>query len=332
MHRSHDTSVAVAPLGNLQRATINSRMDAERVVSLLDDHGCQDITHEIDFSTITNIRIRRGGFGQVRQAQMRDGGKVAIKALFQIVDNAGEMDCKTKKRAGREGYNWSKFKHPNILRLLGVARLGDEVVLVSPWIERGTLSEYILRCPGANLCDLASQVADGLAYMHSIGAIHGDIKGANVLVSDSGTAMLTDFGNTVLEVYSLQFTPTGAAECTVRWASPEILDGKTSSSMKGDVWALAMTVLSQEIVTGKPPYSNLEKRAAVIYWIMSQRLPLRPNAQIPPGSSFGDRLWTLLTSCWTSEPSSRPTAAYVRDCLKDIVATEECTSGTGSPN
>ncbi|KAG8725113.1 hypothetical protein FRC09_008456 [Ceratobasidium sp. 395] len=125
--------------------------------------------------------------------------------------------------------------------------------------------------------------------------------------------MLIDFGNTVLEVYSLQFTPTGAAECTVRWASPEILDGKTSSSMEGDVWALAM-----ETVTGRPPYSNLENRGAVICWIMSQRLPLRPNAQIPPNNSFGDRIWTLLTSCWAFEPSSRPTAAYVRDCVSTV--------------
>ncbi|KAG8725112.1 hypothetical protein FRC09_008455 [Ceratobasidium sp. 395] len=145
-------------------------------------------------------------------------------------------------------------------------------------------------------------------------------------MSDGGIAMLADFGNTVLEACSLQFTPTGAAECTVRWAAPEILDGKISSSMKGDVWALGM-----EIVTGKHPYSNLENLGAVVGWILSERLPLRPNAQLPPNSSFGDRLWTLLTSCWAFEPSSRPTAAYVRDCLKDIVATEEYISlGTES--
>ncbi|KAG8790388.1 hypothetical protein FRC12_012027 [Ceratobasidium sp. 428] len=163
--------------------------------------------------------------------------------------------------------------------------------------------------------------------MHSIGAVHGDIKGANVLVSDSGIAMLADFGSTVLEVYSLQFTPTGATYWSVHWASPEILIGTTSPSMEGDVWALGM-----EIVTGKLPYSNLGDMRAVVGWILSGRLPLRPNAQLPPNSPFGDRLWTLLTSCWASEPSSRPTAAYVRDCLKAIAATEEHIPRTEFPN
>ncbi|KAG8723275.1 hypothetical protein FRC09_003987 [Ceratobasidium sp. 395] len=100
--------------------------------------------------------IRRGGLGRVHQAQMRNGRKVAVKALREIVDDPSETNCKTKKRAGREGYNWSKFKHPNILQLLGVARHGDEVVLVSPWVEHGTLLKYISRYPEANLCDLVS--------------------------------------------------------------------------------------------------------------------------------------------------------------------------------
>ncbi|KAG8725114.1 hypothetical protein FRC09_008457 [Ceratobasidium sp. 395] len=261
---------------------------------------------------------------------MRDGRKVAVKALIQVVNNLGETDSKTKKRAGREGYNWSKFKHPNILQLLGVARHNSQVVLISPWMECGTLSEYILRYPGVNRCGLACQVAEGLTYMHSIGAVHGDVKGANVLVSDNGTAMLADFGSAVLETYSLQFTPTGAAECTVRWAAPEMFDGEILRSMEGDVWALAMTVL--EIVTGKPPYGDLKYSGAVIRRIISKQLPERPNAQLPPNSPFGDRLWELMTLCWTSEPSSRPTAGYVRDCLKAIATIEESTPGTEFSN
>ncbi|KAG8723277.1 hypothetical protein FRC09_003989 [Ceratobasidium sp. 395] len=173
---------------------------------------------------MTEFVIQRGGFGQVHQARMRDGRKVAVKALIQVVNNLDETNSKAKK-------------------LLGVARHNSQIVLISPWVERGTLLEYTSRYPGASLCGLACQVAGGLAYMHSIGAVHGDVKGANVLVSDNGTAMLTDFGNTVLDAYSLQFTPTGAAECSVRWAAPEILDGKTSSSMEGDIWALAMVCL-----------------------------------------------------------------------------------------
>ncbi|KAG8776672.1 hypothetical protein FRC12_000787 [Ceratobasidium sp. 428] len=330
VRKLHDTIVVAAPLANVQRAVVSSRMDAQRVISCLDDHGCRDVTHEVDFSTITDFVIQRGGFGQVYQARMRDGTKVAVKALIQVFNDLGGTYSKTKKRAGREGYNWSKFKHPNILQLLGVARYNSQVVLVSPWMERGTLSEYVSRYPEANRCGLAYQVAEGLVYMHSTGAVHGDVKGANVLVSDSGTAMLADFGNTVLEAYSLQFTPTGATECSVRWAAPELFDGVILHSMEGDVWALGMTVL--ETVTGKLPYDEIKYSGAVIRRIISKQLPERPSVQLLPSSPFGDRLWTLLTSCWAFEPSLRPTAAYMKDCLKDIVTTEECISGPESSN
>ncbi|KAG8695522.1 hypothetical protein FRC09_009107 [Ceratobasidium sp. 395] len=133
--------------------------------------------------------------------------------------------------------------------------------------------------------------------------------------------MLTDFGSTVLKHYTLQFTPTGTAGWSARWAAPEILAGEVLCSMEGDVWALGMTIL--EIITGKPPYSELERDIAVIAKIISQQLPKR---QVLPNGPFGDRLWTLLTSCWESEPSRRPTAAYVRDCLKAIAANEEHTA------
>ncbi|KAG8717612.1 hypothetical protein FRC09_014019, partial [Ceratobasidium sp. 395] len=167
----------------------------------------------------------------------------------------------------------------------------------------------------------ACQVAEGLAYMHSIGAVHGDVKGPNILVSRNGTAMLTDFGSTILKSCTLQFTTTGTIGWSTRWAAPEILEGEVPCSMEGDVWALGMTIL--EIITGRLPYSEIERDIAVANKITSRQLPKR---QVLPDSPFGDRLWTLLTSCWASEPFRRTTAAEVRDCLKAIAANEECTT------
>ncbi|KAG9097844.1 hypothetical protein FRC07_010726 [Ceratobasidium sp. 392] len=87
--------------------------------------------------------------------------------------------------------------------------------------------------------------------------------------------------------------------------------------MEADVWALGMTIL--ESITGTAPYDNLARDVAVVLRIVSRGLPLRPNKYIPPDNVIGDQIWSLLLSCWASEPSERPTATYVRDCLKDIV-------------
>ncbi|KAG8717607.1 hypothetical protein FRC09_014014 [Ceratobasidium sp. 395] len=313
---------ATAPSRTVQHVVVGSGMDAQLVISNLDDHGLQDITQRIDFSTITSYAIHRGGFGQVYQARMYDGIKVAVKALVKVVEDVGEIDPKAEKRAGREGYSWSKFQHLNILPLLGVALHNNQVVLVSPWIDNGALPKYILHHPEADRCILACQVAEGVAYMHSIGATHGDIKGPNILVSCNGTAMLTDFGSTILQHYTLHFTPTSTAGWSARWAAPEILAGEVPCSMEGDVWALGMTIL--EIITGEPPYSKIKNDLAVISCIaVLKQLPSRPNERIPPNSSFGEQLWALLTSCWAFEPSRRPTAARVRDRLKAIVDLNE---------
>jgi hypothetical protein len=62
------------------------------------------------------------------------------------------------KRAARELYNWSKAKHVNILELLGVAIFRDQLAMVSPWMENGTLSSYVSRNPGANRWELVGSL------------------------------------------------------------------------------------------------------------------------------------------------------------------------------
>ncbi|KAG9078151.1 hypothetical protein FRC06_008510, partial [Ceratobasidium sp. 370] len=88
-----------------------------------------------------------------------------------------------------------------------------------------------------------AQIARGLEYLHDARVIHGDLKGANVLIADDGTVKITDFGNAVLRDASLRFTATtGALDCSVRWAAPEILSG-SPCNVKTDSYALAMTIL-----------------------------------------------------------------------------------------
>ncbi|KAG9119778.1 hypothetical protein FRC07_005032, partial [Ceratobasidium sp. 392] len=109
-------------------------------------------------------------------------------------------------------------------------------------MDNGNLSEYISRNPGVDRCRLCEQVCEGLAYLHSMHHVHGDLKAANVVVSREGVAQITDFGNTRLQDYTLRFAPTSKGlDFTLRWTAPELVSENPSAlSFESDVYALGM--------------------------------------------------------------------------------------------
>ena len=75
------------------------------------------------------------------------------------------------------------------------------------------------------------QVAEGLAFLHEQGIVHGDVKAANVLVSDSKEAFICDFGLSKAEAADTSIGLEGLG--STRWMSIELLEnggGKTFAS------------------------------------------------------------------------------------------------------
>ncbi|KAG9075680.1 hypothetical protein FS749_012632, partial [Ceratobasidium sp. UAMH 11750] len=218
---------------------INSDMSIPDIITNLGQHGCCDVGCQLDLASCTTRPMSRGGFSDVYLGKLYDGTPVAVKTIF-ILSDAQDQERKHLKRTARELYTWSKCKHPNIVRLLGLAEFRDQIAMVSPWMENGDLRTYIKRCPSVNRFELCIQIADGLAYLHSIGITHCDLKGPNVLISKAGTATLIDFGNAILAESALQFTRTMTSHgLTARWTAPEILAGGKHNTAS-DVYALGM--------------------------------------------------------------------------------------------
>lgn len=295
---------------------INSLMTSTQITSALISHGCLDLTQQLDEGSCSPFAVSNGGFGDVYSGTLVDGTRVAIKVFrLHIVH---DQDRKHLKHAAKELHTWSKCKHPNILRLLGLVEFKGQIGMVSPWVDSGNVRSYVIRYPSVNRRQLCYAICDGLAYLHCIGIIHGDLKGANVLVSNDGIPLLSDFGNSVLSDQSLDFTNTTTkSNISPRWTAPEVLAGSVSSSYSADIFALGMTIL--EALTGKVPYHELQKEQAVFIAIfVSKKIPARPEAHIPTNGKHDDILWTLLLRCWAYEPEDRPKAELVRDMMSEI--------------
>ncbi|CAE6491894.1 unnamed protein product [Rhizoctonia solani] len=295
-----------------------SMVPISEILTRLGRHGCQDITSQLDLSKFSRAAVSTGGFGDVYHGALQDGTRIAIKCLRLLVGVDDESGKKQLKRAARELYVWSKCKHPNVLDLFGVARYNDRVAMVSPWMENGNLTWYLSRYPDADRYNLCADIADAVAFLRQNGVVHGDIKGANILVSRDHVPKLTDFGSSAVSKCTLAFTATtNTPQMTLRWTAPEIFLGETNHTFEGDVYALGMTIL--EAFTGYAPYQGLLD-VAVMRNLMARVPPARPERQLPIGNKPADLLWSLMTRCWEGEPQKRPSAMYIRDEMKAIIA------------
>ncbi|QRV98462.1 Serine/threonine-protein kinase [Ceratobasidium sp. AG-Ba] len=310
-------------------------MSTTEVILHLGDHGCQDLSDQLDVASCSNYPLSSGGFGDIYYGMLRDNTPVAIKTM-RIYVGISDDSRKSLKHAARELYVWSKCRHPNVLPLLGLVVYRDQVGMISKWVGHGNLPTYIAQNPGLNRFTISAKIAFGLAYLHEQEIVHGDLKGLNVLINDNGEPMLTDFGNAVIQDCTLNFTTTTRnVSISPRWAAPELLDDRESThSPEADVYALGMddtkTVL--EAFTGQVPYAGKSDHRVMILVTVSKEAPPRPETDIPTGDRQADALWSILLDCWKDEPTERPWADLVAARIESLQELSETTTVPGPSN
>ncbi|KAF5353500.1 hypothetical protein D9756_008126 [Leucocoprinus leucothites] len=182
-----------------------------------------------------------GGFGDIYRGWFR-GKSLCLKVVRTF--KRSETDAMLKAFA-KEAVLWGQLHHPNIAPFYGVYHLNESrnrICLVSPWMEKGSLVRYLDANPLAKRMPFVLDIAKGLEYLHSENITHGDLKGANVLISDAEVACITDFGlSTVLTGSTFAYTPgTGPVAFSPRWLAPELLSIYNSNQLptkSSDVWA-----------------------------------------------------------------------------------------------
>ncbi|KAG8790135.1 hypothetical protein FRC12_012705 [Ceratobasidium sp. 428] len=291
-------------------ATISGTMPALAIIEILVSRRCRDITEQLDLGKCGLHPFTSGGFGDIFQGTLIGGEKVAIKCMKIYLQRDDDSGRTALKRAARELDNWSHFEHKNILKLSGLAQFRDQMAMISPWMDQGTLLQYLKHNPDVDRCQLCIDISEGVAYLHQNDA-------PNVVISGEGVAKLTDFGCTMLKRSTLHFTTTpGGRYASMRWAAPERLNDEECSK-EADVYALGMTLL--ETVTGAVPFSDIKSDAAVCTAVVVRRqMPGRPKEFPSFNPDEANQLWAIVVDSCAHDSSDRPGSTTIRDRLQGI--------------
>ncbi|EIN05090.1 kinase-like protein [Punctularia strigosozonata HHB-11173 SS5] len=218
----------------------------------------------------------------------------------------------------QEALIWRTLTHPNVLQFVGLhSEEFDRSSLISPWLENGTLRHFLAdsRSHGVDVTQLIWQVCRGLAYLHSQGIVHGDLRGNNILVDKDFCPKVADLGLANF-ITASNSAPQAKFIGTFRWCAPEVLLDDGVRSKESDVYAFGWTII--EIFTLERPHHEADDFRAIIM-VCQGEPPARPGAEQCHGRLLSDELWKLVRSCLSTQVSERPVADEVMTRLESLL-------------
>lgn len=279
--------------------SIDKAKDVEYVVSMSDfkDRGWAIPRKDL----IKKSPIGKGEFGEVWLGEYQ-GSKVAIKMLKDL------RDAKASQLFLREASVMTSLRHPNLVCLIGVSLDEMPVYLITEYMAKGSLVEY-LRSRGRaiiskqNLLDFARHICKAMVYLESKSFVHRDLAARNVLISDENIAKVSDFGLTK-EV----FTNVEGAKLPVKWTAPEALR-ENKFTNKSDVWSFG--ILLWELYSfGRVPYPRVTVEE------VAQHVDRGYRMDAPDGCP--DSVYSIMSECWKKDPSQRPNFTRIERLLQHI--------------
>ena len=213
--------------------------------------------------------IGAGGSSQVYLAQDTAlGREVAVK----ILDPHAAADNTLRKLFVKEARALAQLSHPNIVGVFDVGEVDGLPFIVMEHIAGSSLKQRIERngaLPLADAVRLTDGIASGLAFAHSRGIVHADMKPSNILLDQNDKPKICDFG--------IARTPEEDSEspqlfATALYVAPERVEGRPAS-VASDVYGLGLVLY--EMLVGKPPFTS--GNAAVLLRDHVVRPPVPPS-------------------------------------------------------
>jgi hypothetical protein len=213
--------------------------------------------------------------------------EVALKTLHNALP--ADVIDEVRTRFLREARSAGRLNHPNIVTIFDVGEEAGTAYIAMELLEGPSLQQVLRErkpIPFHSVADVVAQVADALHHAHQFSIVHRDVKPANVVVSRSGRAKLTDFG--VAYVPASDVTQSGSALGSPRYMSPEQVLGQPIDA-RADVFSLG--VVLYELLARTTPF---ERPGDTSVFALMQRIagePHPPLRQVDPEIPSGfDRI------------------------------------------
>lgn len=231
--------------------------------------------------------IGRGGMAVVYEAlQVTLQRTVALKVMDPVLARNSEF----VRRFHQEAQAVASLKHPNVVTVHDIREADKQIFIVMEYIEGFSLRDVLLETGGwlevPSAIHVLTGTARGLAYVHSRGTIHRDVKPGNILLGEGGKVTISDFGLAGLLDRSAEgrLTRENVVMGTVDYMAPEQREDTRSVDHRADLYSFG--VMAYELLTGHLPQGA---------W--------RPAGQLV--KSIDKRLDDLILRCLERDPEDR---------------------------
>ncbi|VVC25353.1 Hypothetical protein CINCED_3A014359 [Cinara cedri] len=306
---------------------IKTKVPARFSDDYLDDGPIEE---EGDYSTLANCNyelfreqvelgeiIGEGQFGDVHKGvcHMRSTKNTPGNAVAVAIKTCKpDADMATTDKFLEEAYIMQQFDHPHIIRLIGVC-CSPPVWIVMELAKLGELRAYLQNNQShldlATLILYSYQLSTALSYLESKKFVHRDIAARNVLVSSHHCVKLADFGLSRW-VQDQSYYKASKGKLPIKWMSPESINFRRFTTAS-DVWMFGVCMW-EILMMGVKPFQGIKNNDVIGKIENGERLAL--PLKCPP------RLYSLMSQCWSFEPSKRPTFKDVKEVLNEILIEE----------
>ena len=250
-------------------------------------------SRQATFKWMKGSLIGKGTFGRVYLGMnITTGEPIAVKQVEVSQKSAGMDKEKMKemvKALDQEIDTMQHLDHVNIVQYLGCERREFSISIFLEYIPGGSVGSCLRkhgRFEERVVSSLTRQTLCGLAYLHSEGILHRDLKADNILLDLDGTCKISDFGISKKTDNIYGNDSSNSMQGSVFWMAPEVIRSQGQGySAKVDIWSLGCVVL--EMFAGRRPWSK-EEAIGAIYKLGSLNeappIPDDVSSTISPGA------------------------------------------------
>ncbi|XP_045387872.1 ephrin type-A receptor 5 isoform X2 [Lemur catta] len=298
----------------------NGHIKLPGVRTYIDPHTYEDpnqavheFAKEIEASCITIERvIGAGEFGEVCSGCLKLPGKrelpVAIKTL-----KVGYTEKQRRDFLG-EASIMGQFDHPNIIHLEGVVTKSKPVMIVTEYMENGSLDTFLKKNDGQftviQLVGMLRGIAAGMKYLSDMGYVHRDLAARNILINSNLVCKVSDFGlSRVLEDDPEAAYTTRGGKIPIRWTAPEAIAFRKFTSAS-DVWSYGI-VMWEVVSYGERPYWEMTNQDVI--------KAVEEGYRLPSPMDCPAALYQLMLDCWQKDRNSRPKFDEIVNMLDKLI-------------